>query len=718
MLGRASFSRELGNAINAYKGKDSMVVGLYGAWGSGKTSIINMAIDHIENTLTKKDKEKHNVIVRFNPWNYSDQNQLITQFFAQLSTKLKKSNFSDNDKDIAEKIAGLLLEYAPKYAPIVELSAADPSGFIASVLITLSAILSKRSRSSKVEDLAAIKSDLQKYLLQIPAKIIIVIDDIDRLNNTEIRQIFQLVKSLGDFHNTVYLLAFDRQVVADALAEVQKGSGNEYLEKIVQVPFEVPLADEQEIEGLLSDHLEELIEEDQRERIFSSERWFFISNGWLRSFFNNIRDVNRYINSLRFSYGPVKDEVDPVDFMAITALQVFLPEVYSSIRNNKDLFTKASGDFIYTVKKDDEKHAVNAILKKSQGSIPEHRLKDFLVYIFPRIKHMYDASTNTNLWDQMASKHSKGLICDPEAFDLYFTLCLPQGKLSRREMSGILSRASSHPAFTRELKSLVKNNKIDSFIDRLLFDYVQERDEDMANAVPEENIPNIINGLVNIGDIIPENDITSVISQSLVFATCGLLRQISYTDRYIALKQAINNGDNNLYTTAHMICCQGKIDEKAKEEDEELTLLPEQLDDLKKSACEKIQQWADDGRLARHKELELIISYWEQWGGINEAKRFATKLTGTNDGLISFITHFTRKPRNSSISDYVRSTQCNISVNSIGRYVDIKTIGVRVRNISQAKEFGNKYSDEQKWATRAFLAAISQEPHTGGTAVE
>ncbi|MEI8013088.1 MAG: P-loop NTPase fold protein, partial [Candidatus Omnitrophota bacterium] len=47
---------------------------------------------------------------------------------------------------------------------------------------------------------------------KLPNKIIIVIDDIDRLNHVEIRQIFQLVKSLGDFPNTTYLLAFDKDV--------------------------------------------------------------------------------------------------------------------------------------------------------------------------------------------------------------------------------------------------------------------------------------------------------------------------------------------------------------------------------------------------------------------------------------------------------------------------------------------------------------------------
>ena len=51
-------------------------------------------------------------------------------------------------------------------------------------------------------------------------KIIVTIDDIDRLTKEEIIAVFQLVKNLADFPNTVYLLAFDYDIVTKALEEV------------------------------------------------------------------------------------------------------------------------------------------------------------------------------------------------------------------------------------------------------------------------------------------------------------------------------------------------------------------------------------------------------------------------------------------------------------------------------------------------------------------
>ena len=85
LLDRASFARSLGDAILSYKERDSIVLGLLGTWGSGKTSVINMALEYIDSVHKDKADGTNPQIVRFNPWNYADQDQLIRQFFRQLS---------------------------------------------------------------------------------------------------------------------------------------------------------------------------------------------------------------------------------------------------------------------------------------------------------------------------------------------------------------------------------------------------------------------------------------------------------------------------------------------------------------------------------------------------------------------------------------------------------------------------------------------------------
>jgi len=83
-LGRKRFAHSLSDTILAHKDPNSLVIGLYGDWGSGKTSLLNLILENIE----RPEASDKPVIVKFNPWNFSDQNQLISQFFHQLNSTL------------------------------------------------------------------------------------------------------------------------------------------------------------------------------------------------------------------------------------------------------------------------------------------------------------------------------------------------------------------------------------------------------------------------------------------------------------------------------------------------------------------------------------------------------------------------------------------------------------------------------------------------------
>lgn len=93
LLGRSSFSNQLGKAIYEYDGHEGLVIGLFGKWGTGKTSVINMAINEI-NKLAESDDNKP-MIMRFTPWNYSDKDNLISLFFQSLKIKI---DIQDNEE--------------------------------------------------------------------------------------------------------------------------------------------------------------------------------------------------------------------------------------------------------------------------------------------------------------------------------------------------------------------------------------------------------------------------------------------------------------------------------------------------------------------------------------------------------------------------------------------------------------------------------------------
>ena len=214
LLGREKVANNLASEIKYYKNKDSLTIGIVGKWGSGKTSFINMVLENF------KGNDNY-IVIKFNPWNISSRKQLISDFFLQLSNNLKKENVSGEIISTIGKSLGTLSKFF------------KPLGFIPplSVLSTIGDITEKASEfineyvESEKEDLETIKRKIDTELEELGKKLLIVIDDIDRLCDDEIREIFQLVKSIADFKNTIYILSYDREIVTKALDKTQQDKG-------------------------------------------------------------------------------------------------------------------------------------------------------------------------------------------------------------------------------------------------------------------------------------------------------------------------------------------------------------------------------------------------------------------------------------------------------------------------------------------------------------
>lgn len=195
-LNRVEFTKNLGNLINNYKKEECLVLSLMGEWGSGKTSLINLIL----NELSK------NIIIRFDPWLFPEHEKLVLHFFNELSSHI---TFKDNSRQ---------KRFRKNLKKLVNSLTLSASLTIPLPLIGLTLSATKHSdNTSSYESLEKLKEDIDKDLDSLDSKIIIVIDNIDRLNKSEVKEIFQLVKSLADFKNIIYILSFDKKVVLESL---------------------------------------------------------------------------------------------------------------------------------------------------------------------------------------------------------------------------------------------------------------------------------------------------------------------------------------------------------------------------------------------------------------------------------------------------------------------------------------------------------------------
>lgn len=697
LLQRAPFSISLAESIVKYEDKNSIVTGLYGKWGSGKSSVINMCVEHIEEVTKDLSKKEKPIVIKFNPWNYSDQNQLISQFFKQLSLAIKRTDYGED----AIKVADQLEAYAEFFEPLALIP--EPSlGFLAaatSKVMKKVGFAARKWGKLKKKDLDATRKDLDRVLEKQKRKIIIIIDDIDRLNSTEIRQMFQLVKLLGDFPNTIYLLAFDREVVVESLKDVQVGVGEEYLEKIVQIPFELPIIDKHEVERLLCTQIDELIKDIPEER-WDSVYWGNIFHSGLNKFFFTLRDVTRYINSLRFGFGPIKDEINPIDFLAITAIQVFEPDVYKGIRENKGVFSGLLNDSYRSAeaeRQQAQERCDEIISRTKRISVDE--LKEFLTRIFPKLEGIYNnhgyAGGFIETWRR------EGRVCSPDKFDTFFRLALAPGEVAESEIRAILGLANDEHAFAEALLGLKEDGRIVRFLERME-DYTRE-------TIPEENITSIINVLMNIGDKFPEGP-RGFYSTDTPMRILRIMYQLSQRyeqqdKRFEIFKEAITKSEDSLYTIVHEVGVQGqhhgkrtsKSDEQIEPE-ENRPVNSKQLEELEAIACEKIQQWAKDGRLKNHPNLISILYSRKHWceNGEAEAKDFVKNMTLTEDDLVVLITAFIGKSYSHGMSDYVSRENWRINLESVNDFIDTKELEQKVRPILESEGFNSLTTDQQK----------------------
>ena len=102
-LGRKDFATALAKVIDNWSGRDSLVLAIYGPWGSGKSSLKNMVADAL--TQSKSNTTR----LEFTPWQWAAQDKVFEGFFEELSGKIGGANES-KDAARAEERCGCMVQ--------------------------------------------------------------------------------------------------------------------------------------------------------------------------------------------------------------------------------------------------------------------------------------------------------------------------------------------------------------------------------------------------------------------------------------------------------------------------------------------------------------------------------------------------------------------------------------------------------------------------------
>lgn len=431
LIGRVPFAERLADILKSAAGPESLVIGLYGSWGSGKTSVINL----VENALSQKDDDgKAGVsVVRFEPWNYLTAEQLLAQFLKEVGSSLDKD--AHGRRKLFGKLRGKRPEVLNAFAAYSEalLMTAGAAASLAGVPLAGVAVpafgnrLTSRLRKSadRAGSVSEKKQRLEEELLKFDGRVVVIIDDIDRLPNDQVRMVFQLVASLAKLPKINYLLSFDEEVVTRALSEVQKCDGAEYLEKVVQVPVRLPSISSGDLERILLNDINAIFEAfAYRREDLDEKRWSGVCLTFLNNRFFTIREVRRFTNALKAKLSILPRLCCFEDVVALAVLELKVPKLVDWLRVHKDFLCGTIGSSSYTISGDPKDTLAN-LEERFSGIVPSSEAKWAVKAVCRLFPHVVNKTGMSHFVSY--SRESLNAIWQAESFDLYFHSNMPDG---------------------------------------------------------------------------------------------------------------------------------------------------------------------------------------------------------------------------------------------------------------------------------------------------
>ncbi len=468
LLGRRQFVEGLYNQIINYPFQDSFVFGLYGVWGEGKTSVLNL--------LKNKLQQNENIILfEFDPWYFSSQEALIKGFYDGLYSALNKTFFLPN-----------IRTFFSKYHKIL-------SAGVKLTGINIDIDLSH-------ESLEELRKKIEEWISVIGKKIVILIDDIDRLESkNDILQTFKIIKLSGRFKNTIFGMSFDPKIISSFLKE-EIPNDPSFLDKIIQNPIHLPATEQSDIDKFIYysypdenhysaiDRLLQKLEIDQ-ERIRAFEKEFNdLYETQIKKCFPTLRHSKRYLNGLYSTLPSVFKEVNLRDFLILELIRIFYSEVYEDIWKHPWFYVPPWNLRAQLISPlgfiSNEKEKYQKIREHIEQIMSEQKEKEILLELlqtifFVEVKNAFSKMGSVK-YSNVSSYRSEKRITHPDVFPKYFMFKVPPRELPDEVVESLInSWNKTDPIileskfiedlrkFKEETKLLVLLERIRTFLDNL-----------------------------------------------------------------------------------------------------------------------------------------------------------------------------------------------------------------------------------------------------------
>lgn len=428
----------------------SFAIGIVGNWGTGKTSFIQALKKSLENDV--------DIVIEFKPWYCKSPEDILQDFFILYQDEI--SFFvSILSSKLQYYVDGLLENDDSKILKLPKL---------------LFGIFGKKTTQDWYEE-------IKRILIKAQIKVLVVIDDLDRLNNDEVIEILRLIRNSANFPFTQFIVAYDKNYVINTMSNSNIINPIQYLEKIFNMEINLPKFEEriicEELHSRINSYLKEIhIEEtlsirgmiylDQNEDE-DNEDISYIAPQIL----SNMRDVIRFVNSFKINLQPFVNkeligEIVIRDFYFLELIRYGFPEVYIILRDNPLR--------ILDVNFTEKKYTYKIKLKEDEVQIDENELLGEILDEKNRVHKQIIAHLLRELFAYNQSDHYSYNIWHLRSYGKYFSYRIDPQTLTFADILLVID----DPEALTKVEEWEKNKKWGELEDKLTmcFDNLEAKD--------------------------------------------------------------------------------------------------------------------------------------------------------------------------------------------------------------------------------------------------
>lgn len=354
---RKIIAEKLSDILKTIQSDSSYAIGINSPWGNGKTTFLNYLLKKL------KEKDKTAIFINFSPWFCKTEADIISLFFNCLSAGLKKYHSSINND---------ILKYAKIILSIKQNTLTKGIG-------------NSLNLFSESKELKTVYEELNKHISNLNRKIYISIDDLDRLYAKEIVECFKIIRNTANFKNIIFILAYDAKYIDRALEESLKKNHKNYIDKIIQLKYALPVIENSALLQFIEEKLEYYkVPGEEIIKIFSYQYLDFFKSQQTKTnktstlkleyYFSNIRDCIKIINLFIPQYQNLAKEINASDLFLVSILKALYPNEALEIYLDMDKFFTPDVSGFKDL--DSYKNYLITMDSKSIKTEPRYRIKE------------------------------------------------------------------------------------------------------------------------------------------------------------------------------------------------------------------------------------------------------------------------------------------------------------------------------------------------------